>query len=86
MTSSFDGADRREVALFAEAEAALKDTLERDLASRMAVDVTNLASKRFYIYTSLSHDDLKVRVNDALRTLPPLSLSFGGGEDGAWEN
>ncbi len=82
----FEGADRKETALFAEAEAALKDTLERDLTSVIAFDVTNRSSKRFYIYTSLSQEDLMGRVNDALRTLPKLPLSFGGGEDATWEN
>ncbi|HEX7667541.1 MAG TPA: Imm10 family immunity protein, partial [Polyangiaceae bacterium] len=80
------GSDRKEVALFAEAEAALKDTLERDLTSVMAFDVTNRESKRFYIYTSLGQQDFMGRVNDALRLLPKLPLSFGGGEDAIWEN
>jgi hypothetical protein len=80
------GSDRRESALFGEAEAALKDTLERDLTSVMAFDVTSATSKRFYIYTGLPQNEFMDRVNDALRLLPKLPLSFGGGDDAIWEN
>ncbi|MEO7109795.1 MAG: Imm10 family immunity protein [Polyangiaceae bacterium] len=85
-TTIFAESDRNEVALFAEAEAALQDTFERDLTSVMAFEVTSPTSKRLYVYTSLPQQDFMARVNDALRTLPKLPVSFGGGEDAAWDN
>lgn len=85
-TTILSGSDPAEVARFDAARAALEDTLERDLTSVVAFDVATAESLRFYIYTSLDQQAFMERVNDALRLLPRLPLSFGGGADAAWEN
>ena len=84
--SSTIGQNEDELKLLKEAEASLKDSIEYDLSSVMALHTTSDEKRRFFIYSSLNQNDFMLRVNDAFRLLPQMPLNFSGGDDANWNN
>ncbi len=80
------GKDDAESAMIKAAEESLIDSMEYDLAVVMALHTTSNATRRYYLYSTLTREEFMDRVNDAFRLLPQLPLEFSGGEDINWVN